>query len=203
MAKKEEKKRKGLLLFGGAALLFFMLSRTKDKDDDVEDLEVVQVMPGGAFSKYYTKEDAEHSDTANAAGVANVIPLDYIPYAMNLARGFLDPLSEGLGIKQYVDGWFRSDWLNEEVGGDPDSWHLKAAAVDLDDTRGNSNWTTAREILALKLPFRRMIIYGSLANPTHIHISFVLGMNTGEIYNKTAAGMFPLERSAAEAYYMV
>jgi len=171
---------------------------------------------GSIVSKHYTIEDVQKSDTAVANNVTEQFePLDpeYAANANIFIKAVLDPLSDALGGKLDIDSWWRSQTLNGYitccggetlqgmVGGEPDSFHLKALAADFDDPTGD-NRRVVKAMYDLDLPFTEMILYNSWQNPTQIHLAYdPMRGQEKQLLLKTDAGYTTLHPQPLLTYY--
>lgn len=83
-----------------------------------------------------------------------------------LAVNILQPLREALGKPVIVNSAFRSEKVNNAVGGTPTSQHRLGQAADIRVT-GMSVLELCKFIIAQKLPFDQLIEEG-----TWVHVSF-------------------------------
>ena len=72
------------------------------------------------------------SNTAERRGIDNSMPEHLISSAVALAENIFQPIREHFGTPIYVSSGFRSDALNEAIGGSKTSQHSKAEAMDID-----------------------------------------------------------------------
>ena len=72
--------------------------------------------------------------TTTKTGVPNIPNVNDINQLRNLCRDILEPLREKLGCPLIVDSGFRSQAVNEAVGGVPTSQHLLGQAADIHST---------------------------------------------------------------------
>lgn len=143
------------------------------------------------FSRYYTPAQVAASNTAASQGINNTPGDQEILNASLLAQMLLDPLADWVLAPLIINSWFRSPALNAAVGGSDGSDHLTALAADVESPDGN-NFNIIQGIMEWYLPFKQMIIYDSIDNPSRVHISYDPGKapndQTRQILLKTSAG---------------
>lgn len=80
---------------------------------------------------YFTFYELEHSVIAEARGIDNT-PTPEVEERLNLLVDLLlDPIREAWGAPIYVTSGYRSEALNREIKGAPDSQHIRGEAVDI------------------------------------------------------------------------
>lgn len=124
------------------------------------------------ISKHISYEEATHSDTAKAKGIAN-IPNDVQLASMQLvAEKCFEPLREWYGKPIRINSFFRSVELNRAVKGSKTSDHVKGMAIDL-DTGSNSENLKLFNWLKENVEFKQLIHeYGDKNGPEWVHISY-------------------------------
>ncbi len=183
------------MIIGGSLLLWWLMSSAKGGGS------------GGVQSKYYTIDDVQRSKTAVDENITEQFqPLDQD--TLNNVNAFitflLDPLTDKLGDPMDIESWWRSQRLNQEVGGVPDSFHTKGLAIDA-DSYYNGQVDNRRIVLAVlkyDLPFTEMILYNSWEFPTQIHLALDPSRPTEkEILLKKDGEYKPVNAMAIRTYY--
>ena len=139
----------------------------------------------GTISKNFSYREFEHSESAIAAGITNVITEARVRDAVKaLTLTVLQPLRDETGSAITISSGFRCKELNELVGGTATSQHPKGEAADI-WSRTHTSLELARIIVEKELPFDQLIIY-----PTFVHVSHKLeGVQRGQIlYNRRYKG---------------
>lgn len=144
----------------------------------------------GTITKHFSYREFEMSATADRLDICNVVVDVRVRNAIRaLVLNVLEPLRLELGMPVHVSSGYRCPELNREVGGTPDSQHVRGEAADIyvvqkDGTRLPSV-DVARQIVASKLPYDQLILY-----PTFVHLSHKLsGAQRHRIlYNKSYKG---------------
>lgn len=124
--------------------------------------------------KHFTLQELTHSTTAQGLGYTNVPNFIEVRNLYHLGVVFLEPIRKYCGFPIHVNSGYRSPRINAEVGGVVTSAHLYGRAADI---RGNSPEQTKKiylAVLALKLPFDQLIIYGDFRF-IHLGISHTPG----------------------------
>lgn len=89
--------------------------------------------------KYFTIEEMQHSAVADAKGIKNVIPRQFIVNYKKLVNDVLDPIRAEYGKPIIVNSGYRGKELNEAVGGVATSQHTcyaNSAAADITTKEG-------------------------------------------------------------------
>lgn len=126
------------------------------------------------LSKNLSLAEYVKSNTAERRGINNSVPEELIPSAKALAENIFQPIREHFGSPIYVSSGFRSDALNEAIGGSKTSQHSKAEAmdIDMDHRRGPENEDIFHYIKD-NLPFDQLIWeFGTDKRPNWVHVSY-------------------------------
>lgn len=115
------------------------------------------------------------SDTALRRGIDNS-PTEYHLDSLRIvAENIFQPIREYFGKPIYVSSGYRSEALNNAIGGSPTSQHSKGQALDIDQDNRNSsvsNTDIFRYILH-NLDFDQLIWeFGDEINPAWVHVSY-------------------------------
>lgn len=139
----------------------------------------------GTISRNFSYREFEASETAQAAGITNVITSVKVRDAVKaLTLSVLQPLRDKTGSQVIISSGYRCPALNAMVGGEPTSQHPKGEAADI-WSRTHTPLELARLIVKLELPFDQLIVY-----PTFVHVSHKLeGEQRGQVlYNRRYHG---------------
>jgi hypothetical protein len=125
------------------------------------------------IGKYFTLHEMERSDTAKRLGISNKADEASINNAKELCRNLLDPLREFWG-PIYISSWYRSEALNQAIGGATGSHHMTGNAVDIDldgiDENGNKE---IFHLIRVNFDFHTLIWeFGDDNKPDWVHISW-------------------------------
>lgn len=145
----------------------------------------------GTITKHFSYREFEKSETADRLDICNVIVDVRVRNAIRaLVLNVLEPLRLELGMPVHISSGYRCPELNREVGGTPDSQHVRGEAADIyvtfpDDGTRMAPLKVARAIVKLNLPYDQLILY-----PTFVHVSHKLsGAQRHRIlYNKSYKG---------------
>jgi len=149
---------KNIWLFGGAAIAAFFLLRNKARGNTNWN----NAQP----AQYFTWNEVETTNT----NLPNNIPDQWRPYAALLGQSVLDPIRNYINLPLEVNSWYRSQQVNQAVGGSATSKHLRAMAADIDTGNDEMNIAIMRAAISLQLPFDQLIAYGSWNAPTRVHV---------------------------------
>lgn len=122
--------------------------------------------------------------------IENNVPHDYIPRLKCLCSAILQPLRDKLGSLEVTSG-FRTERVNEMVGGSPSSQHVQAEAADI-KARSASPDETWLELLRMGeagFPIDQAIYY--IETTGHIHVSHTTRKkNRNQFMAKTKNGKY-------------
>ena len=126
------------------------------------------------ISDHITLREATKSNTALRLNINN-IPNDYQTGNMvAIAVNLFEPLRKWVGGPIRINSFFRSDKLNEAIGGSNRSQHCQGRAMDIDDNFGHKTNAEMFEYIKQNLNYDQMIWeFGDDANPDWVHISYV------------------------------
>ena len=126
------------------------------------------------ISDHITYAEAIHSNTAKRKGIDNT-PSEAQVVAMKLlAEKVFEPLRKWVGGPIKVNSFFRSEALNESIGGASSSQHCKGQAIDIDDVYGKKTNADMYHWIQTNLDYDQMIWeFGTDMQPNWIHVSYV------------------------------
>ena len=126
------------------------------------------------ISENITYAEAIHSLTAKRRCIDNT-PSEIQVEAMKLlAEKVFEPLRKWVGGPIKVNSFFRSETLNEAIGGSATSQHCKGQAIDIDDVYGRKSNAEMYNWIKDNLDFDQMIWeFGTDMQPNWIHVSYV------------------------------
>ena len=124
--------------------------------------------------KYFRKEEFE-------CRCCGGLPAEAKANIEALVENVLDPARERLGMPIIVNSGYRCPKHNAEVGGVPNSQHMRGEAADL---RIDGNPEVLARVIVENGKWDQMIIY-----PTFVHVSYKRnGGNRHQVLRKTAGG---------------
>ena len=126
------------------------------------------------ISEHITYAEAIHSNTAKRKGIDNTPSEAQVTAMKLLAEKIFEPLREWVGGPIKVNSFFRSEALNESIGGASSSQHCKGQAIDIDDVYGRKTNADMYHWIQQNLDYDQMIWeFGTDMQPNWIHISYV------------------------------
>ena len=126
------------------------------------------------ISNHITYAEAIHSNTAKRRGIDNTPSQTQVEAMKLLAEKVFEPLREWVGGPIKVNSFFRSEALNEAIGGSGTSQHCKGQAIDIDDVYGRKSNAEMYNWIKDYLDFDQMIWeFGTDMQPNWIHVSYV------------------------------
>jgi len=138
-----------------------------------------------SISKHFTIDEVQHSQYARDNELDNVLPSIYYMNAIRLANNNLEPIRARYGAYSPLS-WYRSQKVNEGVGGSKKSDHMIACAADIRHSKV-SNIELA-EWIRDNLEFKQLIL-----EPMNnlVHVSYVLGHIDKQVLTKVPGGYVP------------
>jgi hypothetical protein len=126
------------------------------------------------ISEHISKKEATFSATATRRGIDNT-PGEYELQNMELiAEKVFEPLRKHVNGPIKINSFYRSEELNQAIGGSSHSQHCQGRAMDLDDTYGYMSNADMYNYIKDNLDFDQMIWeFGTEENPDWVHVSYV------------------------------
>ena len=127
-------------------------------------------------SNYVSLKEVTRSNTATRKGIDNTPNEQQLKNITLLAEKVFDPLREWVGGAIKINSAFRSDKLNEAIGGSSSSQHCAylGAAFDIDDTFKNATNAEMFNYIKENLSFHQLIWeFGDENNPNWVHVSYI------------------------------
>ena len=126
------------------------------------------------ISKHISYKEATRSITALRLGIDNT-PFEYELGNMKaVAENIFEPLRLWVGGAIKVTSFFRSEKLNQAIGGSVFSQHCQGRAIDIDDVYGYKTNAEMFNYIKDNLDFDTIIWeFGTDDNPDWIHVSYV------------------------------
>ena len=126
------------------------------------------------ISEHISKKEATFSTTATRRGIDNT-PGEYELQNMELiAEKVFEPLRKQVNGPIKINSFYRSEELNQAIGGRSKSQHCQGRAMDLDDTYGYMSNADMYNYIKDNLDFDQMIWeFGTEENPDWVHVSYV------------------------------
>lgn len=126
------------------------------------------------LSKNLTLAEAVKSQTATRKGIDNTPTNDHLLALKAVANNVFQPVRDYFGIPIAVTSGYRSEALNDAIGGSKTSQHSKGEALDLDaDVFGGVTNKEVFMYILKNLDFDQMIWeFGDEHNPAWVHVSY-------------------------------
>jgi|TARA_R110002012_G_scaffold180682_1_gene346560 hypothetical protein len=126
------------------------------------------------ISDHITYAEAIHSNTAKRKSIDNTPSQIQVDAMKLLAEKVFEPLRKWVGGPIKVNSFFRSEALNEAIGGVSSSQHCKGQAIDIDDVYGRKTNADMYHWIQMNLDYDQMIWeFGTDMQPNWIHVSYV------------------------------
>ena len=126
------------------------------------------------LSKNLSLAEVTKSATAKRQGIANEPTIDHLESLKAVAENIFQPIREEFMCPIFISSGYRSEALNEAIGGSKTSQHSKGEALDLDaDVYGVITNADIFNFVLDRLEFDQLIWeFGTDENPDWVHISF-------------------------------
>ena len=126
------------------------------------------------LSKNLSLAEVTKSATAKRQGIANEPNIDQLESLKAVAENIFQPIREEFMCPIFVSSGYRSEALNEAIGGSKTSQHSKGEALDLDaDVYGVITNADIFNFVLDRLEFDQLIWeFGTDENPDWVHVSF-------------------------------
>ena len=136
------------------------------------------------LSQNLSLAEVTKSATAKRRGIANEPSIDHLESLKALAENIFQPIREEFMCPIFISSGYRSEALNEAIGGSKTSQHSKGEAIDLDaDVYGVITNADIFHYIEDSLNFDQLIWeFGTDDNPDWVHVSYKReGENRGQI----------------------
>lgn len=114
------------------------------------------------------------SQTAKREGIDNTPNEKHLEAAKLLAENIFQPIRDHFATPIFISSGYRSDALNEAIGGSKTSQHSKGEAIDIDmDYRSGPENEEIFHYIRENLPFDQLIWeFGTDERPDWVHVSY-------------------------------
>jgi hypothetical protein len=135
------------------------------------------------LSKNLTLDEATKSATAIKNGISNKPSSEHLSNLMAIAQNVFQPVRDHFGKPIAITSGYRSQALNDLIGGASGSQHSKGEALDLDaDVFGGLENYQMFHYIKDNLDFDQLIWeFGDDENPAWVHVSYKATGNRGEV----------------------
>ena len=126
------------------------------------------------LSKNLSLGEFTRSQTAKRKGIDNSPSEKHLEAAKLLAENIFQPIRECFAVPIFISSGYRSDALNEAIGGSKTSQHSKGEAIDIDmDHRNGPENEEIFHYIRENLPFDQLIWeFGNNERPDWVHVSY-------------------------------
>jgi zinc D-Ala-D-Ala carboxypeptidase len=130
------------------------------------------------LSKNLSLSEVTYSQTALRKGIDNTPTEAHIENLKYVAEKVFQPIRDHFGVPIYISSGYRSQALNEAIGGSPRSFHSHGMALDLDQDGRNRGVSNADVFYYIKenLLYTELIWeFGNDKNPNWVHVAIAPG----------------------------
>jgi zinc D-Ala-D-Ala carboxypeptidase len=126
------------------------------------------------ISKNLSLSEVTKSNTAKRRGISNEPSIEHLESLKAVAENIFQPIREEFMCPIFVSSGYRSEALNDAIGGSKTSQHSKGEALDLDaDVYGVITNADIFNFALDRLDFDQLIWeFGTDENPDWVHISY-------------------------------
>lgn len=135
------------------------------------------------LSKNLSLAEVTKSATAIKHGIANEPTQEHLQNLKNVAENVFQPIREHFSMPVSVSSGYRSEALNNLIGGSKRSQHSKGEALDLDaDVYGGITNRQIFEYIRESLDYDQLIWeFGNDNEPAWVHVSYKSENNRREV----------------------
>jgi len=125
------------------------------------------------LSFHLTLEEATKSATAIRKGIYNLPVDEHLAALVNTANKIFEPIRNHFNVPIGISSGYRSNALNEAIGGSKTSQHSKGEALDIDaDIYGSITNKQIFDFIRNNLDFDQLIWeFGTESEPNWVHVS--------------------------------
>ena len=130
------------------------------------------------LSKNLSLSEVTKSNTALRKGIDNNPTEAHIENLKYVAEKVFQPIRDHFGVPIYISSGYRSQALNEAIGGSTRSFHSHGMALDLDQDGRNKGVSNADVFFFIKdcLSYTELIWeFGDENNPNWVHVAIAPG----------------------------
>jgi len=125
------------------------------------------------LSYHLTLEEATKSATAIRKGIFNLPVDEHLAALVNTANKVFEPIRNHFNVPIGISSGYRSNALNEAIGGSKTSQHSKGEALDIDaDIYGGITNKQIFDFVKDNMEFDQLIFeFGTDSEPNWVHVS--------------------------------
>lgn len=126
------------------------------------------------LSRNLSLAEVTKSATATRRGIANEPTVEHLENLKAIAENIFQPIRDEFMCPVFVSSGYRSESLNNAIGGSKTSQHSKGEALDLDaDVYGVITNADIFHYIEDRLDYDQLIWeFGTNENPNWVHVSF-------------------------------
>jgi len=136
------------------------------------------------ISKHISLKEATHSATAKRNGIDNSPTEAHLCNMQDVAHKLFEPVREHFNVPIAITSFYRSNALNEAIGGSKTSQHSTGEAIDIDaDVYGRVTNGQLFDYIRSNISFDQLIYeFGDDSNPDWVHFSYnTTGKNRNQV----------------------
>ena len=142
------------------------------------------------LSKNLSLSEVVKSTTATRLGIDNTPTGEHITNLIYLANEIFQPIRDHFNAPIFISSGYRSEALNNAIGGSKTSQHSKGQAIDIDNDA--VEYPTNRmifEYIKSHLEFDQLIYeFGNDMNPEWVHVSYNKTKNRKQVLRAIKKG---------------
>lgn len=125
------------------------------------------------LSKNVTYKEAVRSSAADRLGISNEPSPLQLANMLLLCEEVFEPCREHFGVPIVINSMYRSEAVNEAIGGSKTSQHCKGEAMDIRFLSGTINNANLFYFIKDNLEFDQLIWeFGNDVEPSWVHVSY-------------------------------
>ena len=125
------------------------------------------------ISEHISYKEATASQTAAIRGISNAPNAEQLKNMKEVANAIFEPVRRNFGKPIFISSFFRSQALNQAIGGSSTSQHCDGEAMDIDGDRTGVSNKAIFDFIREKLDFDQLISeFGTEENPDWVHVSY-------------------------------
>lgn len=136
------------------------------------------------LAKNLQLKELTKSDTAIKNGLDNYPTVEHLVNLTILANNVFQPLRDAMGAPVFISSGYRSEKLNELIGGSTTSQHSTGQAIDIDQDNRNSKISNSEifDYIRYNLEFDQLIWeFGDDNEPDWVHVSYKVRDNRNQV----------------------
>lgn len=136
------------------------------------------------ISQHISYTEATRSSTARRHGLENNPPSAVLSAMRVTAEMVFEPVRRYFNVPLFISSFYRSEQINQLIGGSAKSQHCRGQAIDIDaDVYGGINNTQLFDYIRDNIEFDQLIWEFSNpdGSPAWVHVSFNLGHNRRQV----------------------